>query len=77
MMFTEDRTYMEWFKTVYKGHIGKFLIAEPLVQVDNNFDLLPAGAERWEVSDNGLTWIFHLRRGSQVHSVQSGHLQRG
>lgn len=28
---------------------------------------LPDVAERWEVSKDGLTWIFHLRKGVMVH----------
>lgn len=61
--FAEDKTYMERFMTVYKGTAGMYLIAEPLTRVDFNFDLLPAAAERWSVSDDGLTWTFHLRPG--------------
>lgn len=61
--FAEDKTYMERFRTVYKGTAGMYLIAEPLIRVDHNFDLLPAAAERWEVSDDGLIWTFYLRRG--------------
>ena len=34
-----------------------------LVQVDVNGEIQPDLAESWEVSENGLTWTFHLRPG--------------
>lgn len=30
-------------------------------------DVVPAVAERWEVSPDGLTWTFHLRQGIKFH----------
>lgn len=36
-------------------------IFEGLVRYDENHRLQPATAERWDVSADGLTWIFHLR----------------
>jgi peptide/nickel transport system substrate-binding protein/oligopeptide transport system substrate-binding protein len=62
-LFAGDSPYMEWFKSSYKLPIAYFLLSEPLIRTDHNFDLLPAAAERWEVSEDGLTWTFHLRRG--------------
>ncbi|MBQ9421663.1 MAG: ABC transporter substrate-binding protein [Lachnospiraceae bacterium] len=34
-----------------------------LVQVDANGEIVPDLAESWEVSEDGLTWTFHLRPG--------------
>jgi peptide/nickel transport system substrate-binding protein/oligopeptide transport system substrate-binding protein len=31
-----------------------------LVRINKNFEILPAGAEKWEVSSDGKTWTFHL-----------------
>ncbi|MBI4553948.1 MAG: peptide ABC transporter substrate-binding protein [Candidatus Latescibacteria bacterium] len=63
-MFTLDNPYMEWFKTSYKvASPAVFLVSEPLIRVDHNFDLLPAAAERWDVSPDGRTWTFRIRRG--------------
>ena len=61
--FFLEGTYQEWFRTVYKVMHGQRLIAEPLMRVDKNFELLPAAAERWEPSEDGLTWYFFLRQG--------------
>lgn len=61
--FIEEKTYMEWFQTVYKGSQAMHLVAEPLMRVNHHFDLLPAAAESWAVSEDGLTWTFHLRPG--------------
>lgn len=37
--------------------------ADPLVWLNNNLDIVPAAAESWEVSEDGLTWTFTLREG--------------
>ncbi|MBI4553975.1 MAG: peptide ABC transporter substrate-binding protein [Candidatus Latescibacteria bacterium] len=64
-LFAEDLPYMEWFRTIYKGAAGKYLIGEPLTRVNRNFELRGSAAERWTVSPDGLTWTFIIRRGLQ------------
>lgn len=61
--FQLDHTYMEWFRTIYKGTYGFRKIAEPLIRLDKEFNLIPAAAERWEPSPDGMTWYFYIRRG--------------
>lgn len=39
------------------------LFADQLVNLDENLGLIPAAAESWEPSEDGLTWTFHLRPG--------------
>ena len=51
------------FDNFLRFSAGQRLIAEPLIRVDKNFVLLPAAAERWESSEDGLTWYFYLRKG--------------
>ena len=34
---------------------------------NNNMEIVPDLAESWEVSDDGLTWTFHLREGVKFH----------
>ena len=39
-------------------------VQEGLVRIENNGkgdEIVPAGAEKWEASEDGLTWTFHLR----------------
>jgi peptide/nickel transport system substrate-binding protein/oligopeptide transport system substrate-binding protein len=35
--------------------------SDSLVVLNNNLETVPAAAESWEVSEDGLTWTFHLR----------------
>jgi peptide/nickel transport system substrate-binding protein/oligopeptide transport system substrate-binding protein len=39
------------------------LFGDQLVNLDENLNLIPAAAESWEPSEDGLTWTFHLRPG--------------
>ncbi len=42
------------------------LLFDPLVRKDQNFNLVPGAAERWEIPDP-QTYIFHLRTGIRFH----------
>jgi ABC-type transport system substrate-binding protein len=42
--------------------------ADPLIYWDENFQFCPAIAESWEVSEDGLTWTFHIREGVKFHN---------
>ncbi len=43
------------------------LIVDTLVARDHNLEIVPHLAESWEMSEDGLTWTFHLRRGVRFH----------
>ena len=45
-----------------------FAVYNRLVDVDDDFNLLPELATEWSVSDDGLTWTFKLREGVKFHS---------
>jgi len=45
------------------GSIFPFLISEPLVKMNEDFEIVPAGAESWEVASDNVTWTFHIRKG--------------
>lgn len=42
-------------------------IFEPLVDVDNNFGIIPVLAESWEVNAAATEWTIHLRQGVKFH----------
>ena len=44
------------------------LIYEPLVQLDENLNLVPGLAESWEFSDDSQTLTMHLREGVTFHN---------
>ncbi len=50
-------------ESVYQRIDGADLFSDSLVNLDENLQLIPAAAESWEVSEDGLTWSFHLRPG--------------
>jgi peptide/nickel transport system substrate-binding protein len=41
---------------------------DPLVLQDNDGNIVPALAERWEISDDGTEYIFYLRQGVTFHN---------
>lgn len=50
---------------------------EGLVRFDQNDEIIPAAAHRWEVSGDSLTWTFYLRRDLFFHDDQSFAQGRG
>ena len=44
---------------------------DTLVEPDMNGKIVPALAERWDVSSDQLTWTFHLRKGVTFHNGQA------
>ena len=42
------------------------LLFDSLVRKDQNFNLVPGVAERWDISDP-QTYVFHLRQGIRFH----------
>ena len=60
--FKAENRYLDMATSHYQvvGH-DYALVNEPLLRMDRDYKLLPAAATRWEVSDDGLTWTFHLQ----------------
>jgi peptide/nickel transport system substrate-binding protein len=46
------------------------LVYDGLVKFDKNMDIVPSLAQSWEVSEDGLTITFHLRKGVKWHDGQ-------
>ena len=44
-----------------------FAVYNRLIDVDDNFQVIPELAESWGVSDDGKTWTFKLRKGVKFH----------
>ncbi|MBW2619388.1 MAG: hypothetical protein JRC92_10990 [Deltaproteobacteria bacterium] len=53
--------------TMLEGEVFQ-CICNALVETDKNYGNVPALATSWEVSDDGLTWTFHLRQGVKFHN---------
>lgn len=49
-----------WYVLIYNIH-------EPLLKVDENYKLAPVLAESYQVSSDGKTWTFKLRKGVKWH----------
>jgi ABC-type oligopeptide transport system substrate-binding subunit len=50
---------------VYQRFCLSDLFQDQLVNLDKDFNVIPASAESWEVSPDGLTWTFHIKPGLQ------------
>lgn len=60
---TANMTAFEFQVTVYQRYCPGTDFSDPLTELDKDFNVVPAAAESWEVSEDGLTWSFHLRPG--------------
>lgn len=56
-------THIEWIKTVYNRAPGGRRCQIALARLNNDFEIVPEAAESWEVSEDGLTWTFRIRKG--------------
>ena len=63
-LYSSEVTTMNYLVsgTNYELVVGANTI-DSLVENDTFGNILPSGAESWEVSEDGLTWTFHLRAG--------------
>jgi ABC-type transport system substrate-binding protein len=55
------RTYLDATMSIYNAHGGANLHNLPPVMFNHDFELLPASAKSWKLSEDGLTWAFTLR----------------
>ena len=66
---TGNQTTFDFQVAVYTRFCGEGklpdLFQDQLVMLDKDFNVIPASAESWEVAEDGLTWIFHIKPGLQ------------
>ena len=55
-----EPTSLDITVSIYTADGSEFLY-EPLTVMDEYNEVLPGAAERWEVSEDGLTWTFYFR----------------
>ena len=56
-----EYSWLSWSYTAYDYTNGALYgIHDSCVRPDKEFEPQPSGCESWEVSDDGLTWTFHL-----------------
>lgn len=53
----------------------QILVYNGLVEIDSNFRQAPGLAESWDMSADGLTWTFRLRRNVRFHDGQPWNAQ--
>ena len=51
-----------------RGMVVYYMIFESLVYTDEAGNVIPGLAESWEISDDGLTYTFHLKEGVKWHN---------
>jgi len=57
-----------WMQVSYEALL---LIYDPLVRYDVNLDPVPCLAESWEISEDQLSWTFHLKEGVKWHDGEA------
>ena len=61
---TGNHTTPDFMVAVYQRYCtGDSSFSLALVDLDKDFNVIPMAAESWEVSDDNLTWTFHIRPG--------------
>ena len=64
--YDRDAEIMDTIKTAWYSD-ALIYIHDRLVTRDYEFGYKPGLAERWDVSDDGLVWTFHLRKDVKFH----------
>ena len=64
---TRNMTTFDFFAAVYQRYCTDARIpdqfGDPLIELDKDFNVVPAAAESWDVSEDGRVWTFNLRPG--------------
>lgn len=65
---SSDISGLDPYKTGWQNHEVLRQIFEGILAVDEGFKVIPGLAKTWEISDDGLTYTFHLRKGVLFHN---------
>lgn len=68
VMADTDISSLDPYKIGWQNHETLRQIFEGLLAVDEGFKVIPGLAKSWDVSDDGLTYTFHLRKDVQFHN---------
>ncbi len=60
---TNEAKVTDFYEAVYARPIIADLFSEPLVRLNNDYELTPGAAESWKASDDGKTWTFKIAPG--------------
>lgn len=63
----EERFNPIMYQSVYDGYVISPIFDGLFYLDDNGFTSRPSLAQWWEISDDGLTYTFHLRKGVRFH----------
>ncbi|MFQ5854072.1 MAG: ABC transporter substrate-binding protein [Anaerolineae bacterium] len=53
--------------SAWSDRVAAHAIYDPLVDLDENLNIVPMLAKSWEISDDGRTYTFHLQEGVKFH----------
>jgi peptide/nickel transport system substrate-binding protein/oligopeptide transport system substrate-binding protein len=62
---TANQTTFDFVVAVYQRFCASDLFQDQLVNLDKDFNVIPASAESWSVAEDGLTWTFNIKPGLQ------------
>jgi len=60
---TNEAKVTDFYEAVYARPIIADLFSEPLVRLNNDYELTPGAADSWKASDDGKTWTFKIAPG--------------
>ena len=71
LTFSTAPATLDWLNTSYQSDTEITVnTVDGLVQYDNLGNMNPALAESWEISDDGLTYTFHIRKGVKWYTSE-------